>query len=60
MNMNNCKEYSRRLSQITAVISLIVLVFIKSKVTLHSEKDAGKLVLIILIAAGVIMNIGRN
>jgi hypothetical protein len=51
--MNNFKEYSKWLSQITAAISLIVLVFIKSKYIFYSGKDAGKLVLITMITAGL-------
>jgi hypothetical protein len=56
--MNNIKEYSKWLSQITAAISLIVLVFIKSKHTFDSGNVAGNLVLITMTTAGLSLVFG--
>ena len=50
MNWNSIKEHSKWLSQLNAVTSLIILVYLKSKFVFDSGTFAGRLVLILLIA----------
>lgn len=51
MNYKTLKEYSKWLSQISAAVSLIILVYVKSKFVFDSGNTAGMLVLILMVAA---------
>ncbi|HLM01706.1 MAG TPA: hypothetical protein VK400_11680 [Pyrinomonadaceae bacterium] len=51
MSWNDFKEHSKWLSQLSAAVSLIILVYVKSKGVFDDGNFAGKLVLISLIAA---------
>ena len=51
MNYQTIKEHSKWLSQVSAAISLIVIVFIQSKFIFVSGNFAGNLVLISIVTA---------
>ncbi len=51
MSWNNFKEHSLWLSQLSAAVSLIIVVYVKSKGVFDNGNFAGKLVLISMIAA---------
>jgi hypothetical protein len=51
MSWNNLRKYSKWLSQISAAVSLIVVVYVNSKHTFDFDYEGGRLVLISLIAA---------
>lgn len=51
MNYKTFKEYSKWLSQISAVISLIIVVFLQSKRVFINDSVPGTLVLIAMIIA---------
>ncbi len=51
MNYETFKSYSKWLSQITAITALITIIYVKSKYLFITGNDAGRLVLISIIAA---------
>lgn len=51
MNLKTFREYSKWLSQFTAAVSLIIVVFIKNKYIFESGNDAVKLLWIAIIAS---------
>ena len=51
MNSQPLREHAKWLSQVTAAISLIIVVFVRSKFIFESGNTAGSLLLIAMVAA---------